>query len=109
MGDFKNKFRILGEKLGLVSAKIETIEKPGSADDIKSWLANKVAAVVKTDASRVEFDTSFAHLGLDSLAAITISGELEQWLEMEIDATILYQYPTIEELSGYLIEEMARN
>ena len=109
MDKFKRIFRILGEKFGLVSPEIESIEKPGSADDIKWWLANKVAAVLKIDASGVEFNTSFAKLGLDSLAAITISGELEQWLEMEIDATILYQYPTIEELSEYLIEKMAQN
>ena len=99
---------MLGERFGLVSPVIETIEKPGSADDIKWWLANKVAAVLKIDASAIEFNTSFAKLGLDSLAAITISGDLEQWLEMEIDATILYQYSTIEELSEYLIQEIAR-
>jgi acyl carrier protein len=108
MGNFKRKFRNLGEKFGLVSPVVEAIEKPGSADDIKSWLANKVAAVLKIDASAIEFNTSFAKLGLDSLAAITISGDLEQWLEMEIDATILYQYSTIEELSEYLIQEIAR-
>lgn len=109
MDKFKRIFRILGEKFGLVSPVLETIEKPGSADDIKRWLANKVAAVLKIDASAIEFNTSFAKLGLDSLAAITISGELEHWLEMEVDATILYQYATIEELSEYLIEEMTQN
>ena len=71
MDKFKRIFRILGEKFGLVSPVLETIEKPGSADDIKRWLANKVAAVLKIDASAIEFNTSFAKLGIDSLAAIT--------------------------------------
>jgi len=39
---------------------------------------------------------------LDSVAAVGLAGELEDWLDVELPATILWDYPTIAALAEYL-------
>jgi acyl carrier protein len=39
---------------------------------------------------------------LDSAAAVGMTGELADWLDHEMDPTLLYDYPTIESLVQYL-------
>ena len=44
----------------------------------------------------------FQHYGLDSMEQLRIIGELETWLQRELDETLLRQYPTIESVAAFL-------
>lgn len=50
--------------------------------------------------------TPIEDYGLDSLAAVELSGQLGDFLGREIDAMLMYQYATIKELSGALASEV---
>ena len=54
--------------------------------------------------SQIDIRIPFASLGLDSAAAVGISGDLEVWIGRRISPTVLYSYPTIESLASYLAE-----
>ncbi|MEL6606584.1 MAG: acyl carrier protein, partial [Cyanobacteria bacterium J06614_10] len=43
--------------------------------------------------------------GLDSSAAIGLTGDLEDWLGQSVDPTLLYDYPTVDALVAYLCED----
>jgi acyl carrier protein len=43
--------------------------------------------------------------GMDSLAAVELSGQLSTWLGCEIDAMLVYQYSTIDQLSEALARQ----
>lgn len=43
--------------------------------------------------------------GLDSVTAVGLAGELEEWLGRQITPTLIYDYPTIAGLIQYLLRE----
>lgn len=94
------------EKLGLKEAEFAKANPPSSADDIRFWLVHNLAARLKTDPAGLDHETPFSQLGLDSLAAVNISSQLESWLQTEIEATVLYQHTTINALSDHLAKHL---
>ena len=46
----------------------------------------------------------FASYGLDSVKAVNLAAAIEDWLGIQLSATIAYDYPSIEALTGYLAD-----
>jgi acyl carrier protein len=44
--------------------------------------------------------------GLDSATAVALIMDLEQWLDMELTPDLLFEYPTLASLSGYLASRL---
>lgn len=47
----------------------------------------------------------FTSYGLDSIAAFTLTLDLADWLERDLPASLLWEYPTIAEMAEFLGEE----
>ncbi len=73
-------------------------------DDIRSWLMTHIAEIVGIAPAEVDPRATFESFGLASRDAISLSGDLEDWLGRRLAPTILYQYPTIDALAGYLAD-----
>ncbi|MEM7345625.1 MAG: beta-ketoacyl synthase N-terminal-like domain-containing protein, partial [Chloroflexota bacterium] len=87
-------------------SKGETTWKPTKAiQDIQAWLIRKIALSVSLAPSEIDIHTPFTYYGLDSAAAVTLSGELSTWLERPLSPTLAYDYPSIDTLSRYLAGE----
>lgn len=82
-----------------VSKESQTREK------IQGWLVTHLAELLEIDQEEVEVDMTFDRYGLDSSAAIGLTGDLADWLGTEIEPTLLYEYPTIESLGQYLAQQ----
>lgn len=78
-----------------------------TADEITSWLAERVGALTGVPAGEVDPDAPLARHGLDSVAAITLIADLEKWLGYRFRDNPLDRYPTIAELSRFLAAETA--
>lgn len=74
-----------------------------SAQAIQQWLVTQVAEQFNLDASVIDVRKPLTQYGLDSIIAFTIVGELEDWLEIDLPATLLWDSPTIEEATQYLV------
>ncbi|BAZ29705.1 phosphopantetheine-binding protein [Cylindrospermum sp. NIES-4074] len=72
--------------------------------EIQAWIVTYIADLLQIDADEIDVTIPFDRYGLDSSAAVGMTGDLETWLRYELDATLLYDYPTIEILSQYLSE-----
>lgn len=70
--------------------------------EIQSWIINHVAELLEVKADKIDITIPFDRYGLDSVAAYELTGDLETWLERELDPTLMYNYPTIESLSQHL-------
>ncbi len=70
--------------------------------DIEAWLAQHIAHILGTRADEVSLDDTFDSFGLASRDAVSLSGDLEDWLGRRLSPVLLYQYPTIRELAMYL-------
>jgi len=73
-----------------------------SRDVLERWLAELVASAVDLEPGAIDVDARFDRYGLDSAAAIGLTDELEQGLGVALEPTLLYDYPTIRSLSGFL-------
>ena len=71
---------------------------------IEQWLTDRVIAYGKVEAGSFTVDTPLSELGLDSVYALTLCGDIEDKYELEVDPTIVWDYPTIKELAGGIAE-----
>jgi acyl carrier protein len=79
-----------------------------STTEIKAWIVSYVANMLDVNPDEVDVKIPFERYGLDSSAAVGLTGDLEEWLGREIDPTLLYDYPTIEGLVQHLSSELSQ-
>ena len=71
-------------------------------DALERWLTELVASAVDLEPGAIDVEARLDRYGVDSAAAIGLTDELEQRLGLPLDPTLLYDYPTIRSLSGFL-------
>lgn len=71
-------------------------------DEIEAWLVAHVAEAAGIAAEEVDVQETFDSFGLSSREAVTMSGDLEEWLGVRLPPTLVYQYPTVQKLAEYL-------
>ncbi|MBQ4862864.1 amino acid adenylation domain-containing protein [Pseudoalteromonas sp. MMG013] len=69
---------------------------------IEKLLQQVVGQELESNAPVLDVNAPFHSLGVDSMRAVRISGELMEMHGIELEATVLYEYPTIAQLSDYL-------
>ncbi len=74
------------------------------SDEIEEWLVNAIAGALEIDIDEIDTGTPFERFGLDSVAVIGLTGELGEWLDQQVEPSLLYDYPTINALVKYLSE-----
>lgn len=75
---------------------------------IQDWLVNRLAEWLAMDAREISILEPFASYGLSSIAAVSLSGELSDWLGIELSPILAYEYPTVERLARHLAEQIER-
>lgn len=76
-----------------------------SEADIAQWIATRVGSELNIAPSDVDLQQDLASFGLDSIAAFTLTGDLAEWLDRDLRATLLWEYPNIKALSEYLTQD----
>lgn len=72
---------------------------------IQSWLVAKIAQNLSLAPESINVGESLTRYGLDSIDAVTLVGDLEDWLDTELPDTLLWDYPTIDKAAQYLVSE----
>ncbi|MBT6176894.1 MAG: FAD-dependent oxidoreductase, partial [Deltaproteobacteria bacterium] len=72
--------------------------------EIQEFLINAIAAKTSQDLDTIDIDTPFSSFGLDSRDAVGLTGELQEWLEIKLGATLLFDYPSIRQLTDNLAD-----
>ncbi|MDZ8188305.1 MAG: acyl carrier protein [Nostoc sp. ChiSLP02] len=73
-----------------------------TAAEIQEWTVSYLANLLEVTPEEVDVTIPFDRYGLDSLAAVSLTGDLQDWLGIDVDPTLIYDYPTIEGLVKYL-------
>jgi 1-acyl-sn-glycerol-3-phosphate acyltransferase len=81
----------------------EAFEK--SAEEIRTWILAQVAAELGVDAGEIDVQEPLTRYGMDSMAAVVLTGELERWLGRAVPPDLLGQLVTIDSLAQHLAAE----
>jgi len=73
-------------------------------EEIQLWLISNISAVVEVDPQTIDIHKPLEYYGMDSMQAMHLSGDLEDWLGRQLSPTVVWDYPTIELLARHLAE-----
>ena len=73
-----------------------------SAAEIRSWLVEHLASLLDIPEREVSVTSTFDEYGLDSAAAVAMTGELARWLRVDLDANLASEHRTIEAVALHL-------
>jgi len=70
--------------------------------DIRTWLIEHVAEAAGIPPDEVDVRDPLESYGLSSREAVSMVGDLEDWLGRRLSPTLVWEYPAIEALARYL-------
>ncbi len=76
-------------------------QKP-AAEAIQAWLIANVAEALGIDPHEIDIHEPLESYGLSSRDAVSLTGDLEDWLSCRVSPTLVWEYPTIEAIAHYL-------
>lgn len=76
-----------------------------TTESLTTWLAERIALYLKRQPADIDPDVPLAEYGLDSIAALSLCGDIEDEFDLVIEPTAAWDYPTIHALAGHLVEE----
>ena len=83
-------------------------EAEQSEDNLQAWLAQRVATYVRRSPEEIEPDVPLAEYGLDSVYALTLSGDIEDYLGLSLEPTVMWDHPTLGMLVKALLQDLAK-
>ncbi|WKZ47158.1 MAG: amino acid adenylation domain-containing protein [Anaerolineales bacterium] len=95
-----------GEGLGMRESRASHSSQPKqNTQTIQSFLLTRVASMLEMDASAIDPRQPFTYYGLGSVQAVSLTGDLESFLNRKLSPTLAWDYPTIESLSNFLAND----
>lgn len=76
--------------------------------DIQDWLVSQLSTYLEVPQEKINIQIPTAQYGLDSSVAVTLTGQLSIWLDLKLEPTLFWEFPSIEGLATYLSKEVQR-
>jgi acyl carrier protein len=73
-----------------------------STNDLIEFIKRELAKLLSVSSETINIETPFDKYGLDSAKAILMVGKLEDYLDIELPAKLLWDYNNIKSLSEHL-------
>jgi len=77
-----------------------------TVEAIRQWLTERVAFYLERPEESIDPDAGLVEMGLDSVYAMTLSGDLEDHFGLVIEPTVAWDYRTVNELTGFVREKL---
>ncbi|MEB3963720.1 acyl carrier protein [Streptomyces kunmingensis] len=98
---------------GIETTPVETTPADTTAVDttavetIRTWLTERVAYFLDTEPAEIAADDLLVEIGLDSVYALTLCGDVEDEFGILVEATLAWDHPTIDALTAHIHSELA--
>jgi myxalamid-type polyketide synthase MxaD len=90
-----------------VAAELSRLSRPEDRRDyLQAFLARQIAQVLRLPPAKIDAHTPFGSLGFDSLMALEVKNNLERQLALVLPVSLVWNYPTVAELTGYIAGEL---
>jgi amino acid adenylation domain-containing protein len=88
-----------------------------SPESIKKWISDWLETELALEPETIETDSSFVNYGLNSTLAVMLAQDLSDWLgqamepdlEISLSTTLAFNYPTIDQLTTFLLETIDKS
>ena len=80
------------------------MKTPVTPERTRDFLVQALAKLLKAKPSDIDTQIAFDRYGLDSAGAVELTGLLSQWCGMDLEPTLLYDYPTIDHVTAFVSE-----
>lgn len=74
-----------------------------SESEISDWCVAYMRRIIDDPSIAIGPDVTFVQMGLDSATSAYFIVELEEWLGTELEAELVFEYPTIIELARHIV------
>jgi acyl-CoA synthetase (AMP-forming)/AMP-acid ligase II/acyl carrier protein len=91
----------------VLTPEASSAEFQQTTDLIQSWLIQWLIVRAGIPVEEALADRPFAEYGLDSLASVELSSELQDWLGIPLSPILAWNYPTPEKLAPHLAKLLA--
>lgn len=71
-----------------------------------NWIKDWLSSYLHLNPEDIEESTVFADVGVDSVGAVTLAGDLESFSGRPMDETLVWDFPTVGQLARHLSEEL---
>ncbi len=90
--------------VGLLPVPAASPEQPQTVTQkqIQTWLVQYLARNLQLDPADIDPEKAFAAYGLDSAVAVSMTTDLGDWLNLELEVMLFWEYPTITSVAQYL-------
>ncbi|WP_280396656.1 polyketide synthase Pks13 [Nocardia carnea] len=93
-----------GAEAGTEPTAASAAAKPDmSVAELREWLRNWVAEATGQSVDKITVDRPMEEFGLASRDALALGGEIEDLTGVVLDATVVYQHPTIASLADVIV------
>jgi polyene macrolide polyketide synthase len=92
---------------GSLARRLASLDERDRRAGVLDFVCGQVASVLGyPSGSAIDPSRAFKELGFDSLLAVELRNRLSAAFERQLSTTLVFDYPTVEELTGYLIEQI---
>ena len=90
---------------------IETHDLPSASaghtvESLTTWLVDRVAIYLQRDPAEIDPNEPLAEYGMDSVAALSLCGDVEEDFDLVLEPTVAWDYPTAAALAEHLAGEL---
>ena len=69
---------------------------------ILRWLTTQLASYLEVPATTIDVMVPLAEMGVDSVHAISLVGDVEMHFDIDVDPTMIFDYPTLAHIAEYI-------
>jgi acyl carrier protein len=79
-----------------------------TAKTIEDWVIHRIARLLGVQPQEISATEALTDLGLESVEAFTLSGELSDLLGLKLSPTLAWDLPTIRDLAKHLEQQKSK-
>ena len=75
--------------------------------NILRWLTAQLASYLEVPTTAIEAMVPLAEMSVDSVHAVSLVGDVEERFDIDVDPTMIFDYPTLAHIAEYIDEAVA--
>ncbi|WP_263143883.1 acyl carrier protein [Pseudomonas sp. RIT-PI-AD] len=81
---------------------------PVDREEIVAFLRSRIIQRTRIPEERLGNDTVLSEIGVKSIDVVIISGEIEDYYDIEVDPIMMFEYRTVDGVADRLLELLGR-